>query len=81
MAAPVRIRMLRNSIIEGHGEAKIGEEFEVSRYTAAMLAGEGAAEYVTPQTKPYTVTALVADHGDPAPRKVASAPPKLRTQT
>lgn len=79
--ATVRVRMLRHCIIEGHGEAKIGEKFEVSRYTAAMLASEGAAEYVTPQTKPYTVTALVADHGDPAPRKVASAPPKLRTQT
>ena len=46
-----------------------------------MLAGEGDAEYVTPQAKPYTVTALVPDHGDPAPRRVASAPPKLKTET
>jgi hypothetical protein len=46
-----------------------------------MLAGERAAEYVTPQTKPYTVTTLVPDHGDPAPRKVASASPKVKTET
>jgi hypothetical protein len=76
--AIIRIRMLRNCIIEGHGEAKIGEEFEVSRYTAAMLAGEGAAEYVTPPAKPYAVTTLVPEHGDPVPRKVASAPPKVK---
>jgi len=43
MAAPVRIRILRNSVIEGHGEAKAGEEFEVSPYTAAMLASVGTA--------------------------------------
>jgi hypothetical protein len=81
MAAPVRIRMLRNSIIEGHGEAKAGEEFEVSRYTAAMLASVGAAEYVTPQAKGYVTTILAPDHGDPAPRKIACAPPKVKSET
>ena len=35
MAASVRIRILRNSIIKGYGEAKAGEEFEVSPYSAA----------------------------------------------
>jgi len=79
--AGIRIRMLRNCIIEGHGEAKIGEEFEASRYTTAVLAGEGAAEYVSPPAKPYAVTTLVPEHGDTAAQKVASAPPKLRTQT
>jgi hypothetical protein len=81
MAAPVKIRILRNSIIEGHGEAKAGEEFEVSPYTAAMLASVGAAEYVTPQARGYVTTTLAPDHGDPAPRKIASAPPKVKSET
>jgi hypothetical protein len=78
MAAPVRIRILRNSIIEGHGEAKVGEEFQVSPYTAAMLANVDAAEYLTPQTRNYVTMTIAPDHGHPAPRKVASAPPKVK---
>jgi hypothetical protein len=46
-----------------------------------MLASVGAAEYVTPQAKGYVTTILAPDHGDPAPRKIASAPPKVKSET
>lgn len=79
LAPTVRVELLRPTLIvgiDGRQEGETGDIFEVSRYQASMLVSDGAAREVNEHAR-TAVTLITPEHGDPAPRRVSSGPPKV----
>jgi hypothetical protein len=71
----LKIKILR-AVQIGNMDAMPGEIYSVSRVQAAVLVGDGFAILLDAKQS-YTVTVETPEHGDPAPRRIASAPPTV----